>query len=71
MNNILPPKIYDWLKWIAIIALPALSSFIVVLGKIWSWGDIATMVAQTITAIGVLIGALLGISAIQYKGNNK
>ena len=71
MNNILPPKIYDLLKWIAIIALPSISSFIVVLGKIWSWGDIATMVAQTITAIGVLIGALLGISAIQYKGNNK
>ena len=71
MNNILPEKVYDLLKWIAIIALPALSSFIVVLGKIWSWGDIATMVAQTITAIGVLIGALLGISAIQYKGNNK
>ena len=70
MNNILPEKIYDLLKWIAIICLPALSSFIVVLGRIWNWGDIATMVAQTITAIGVLIGALLGISAIQYKQGN-
>ena len=71
MNNILPEKIYDILKWIAIVALPSISSCIVVLGRIWNWGDIATMVAQTITAIGVLIGALLGISAIQYKGNNK
>lgn len=60
-------KIFDILKWIAIVALPALSTFIVVLGKIWNWGDVAPMVAQTITAIAVLLGALLGISTIQYN----
>ena len=64
-------KIYDILKWIAIVALPALSTFIVVLGKIWSWGDIAPMVAQTITAIACLLGALLGISTIQYNKEDK
>ena len=63
----LSDKVYDILKWIAIVALPALSTFIVVLGKIWNWGDIAPMVAQTITAIAVLLGALLGISTIQYN----
>ena len=63
LNN----KLYDILKWIAIVALPALSTFIVVLGKIWGWGDIAPMVAQTITAVAVLLGALLGISSIQYN----
>jgi hypothetical protein len=60
-------KVYDILKWVAIVALPALSTFIVVLGKIWNWGDIAPMVAQTITAVAVLLGALLGISTIQYN----
>lgn len=64
-------KIFDILKWIAIVALPALSTFIVVLGKIWGWGDIAPMVAQTITAIAVLLGALLGISTIQYNKEDK
>lgn len=63
----IPDKIFDILKWIAIVALPALSTFIVVLGKIWNWGDIAPMVAQTITAVAVLLGALLGISTIQYN----
>ena len=62
-----PNKIFDILKWISIVALPALSTFIVVLGKIWNWGEIAPMVAQTITAIAVLLGALLGISTIQYN----
>lgn len=60
-------KLFDILKWCSIVALPALSTFIVVLGKIWGWGDIAPMVAQTITAVAVLLGALLGISTIQYK----
>lgn len=64
-------KIFDILKWIAIVALPALSTFIVVLGKIWNWGEIAPMVAQTITAIAVLLGALLGISTIQYNKEDK
>ena len=64
---ILNDKLYDILKWIAIVALPALSTFIVVLGKIWGWGDVANMVGQTITAFAVLLGALLGISSIQYK----
>ena len=65
-------RIFDVLKWISIVALPALSTFIVVLGKIWNWGDIAPMVAQTITAVAVLLGALLGISTIQYnKGESE
>jgi len=69
--NFLPDKAYDVLKWIAIVALPAISTFIVVIGRIWGWGDIATMVAQTITAVAVLLGALLGISAIHYKGDTE
>lgn len=60
-------KVYDILKWIAIVCLPALSTFIVVIGKIWGWGDVALMIAQTVTAIATLLGALLGISTIQYK----
>lgn len=67
----LSDKVYDILKWIAIVCLPALSTFIVVISKIWGWADMGSMIAQTITAIGVLLGALLGISSIQYnKGDN-
>ena len=64
-------KVFDILKWIAIVALPALSTFIVVIGKIWGWGDVALMIAQTITAVAALLGALLGISTIQYKKDAK
>lgn len=67
MKPIFNDIVYSWLKWISIVCLPALSTFIVVIGKIWNWGDIAPMIAQTITAVAVLLGALLGISTIQYK----
>lgn len=67
MNNLFSSKVYDWLKWIAIVCLPALSTFIVVISKIWGWADLGSNIAQTITAVAVLLGALIGISSIQYK----
>lgn len=65
--QILGDKWYDILKWTAIVALPAISTFIVVISKIWGWADMGSMIAQTVTAVGVLLGALLGISHIQYR----
>ena len=65
MNN----KLYDFLKWVAILFLPALSTLISVVFNIWNipYGD---EIAQTITALGVFLGAILGISSIQYKKGN-
>lgn len=71
MKQLLPDKLFDWLKWISIVCLPAISTFIVVLGRIWQWGDIAVNVAQSVTAFAVLLGTLLGVSAIQYKNKTK
>lgn len=65
--QILSNKWFDILKWCSIVALPAISTFIVVISKIWGWADLGSMIAQTITAVAVLLGALLGISHIQYK----
>ena len=66
----LPNRWYDILKWVAIIALPAISTFIVVVSKIWGWADLGSMVAQTITAVAVLLGALLGVSSMNYNSDN-
>ena len=66
----LPDKVYDILKWAAIIALPALSTFLVVVSKIWGWADMGSMIAQTVTAVAVLLGALLGVSSVNYNKDN-
>ena len=70
MMTILNDKWWEILKWCAIVALPALSTFVLCISKIWGWADLGSMIAQTITAVAVLLGALLGISAIQYKNRS-
>jgi len=66
---ILSSKAYDILKWLGLIAFPALATFIGVLGSVWHWADTDAIVA-TINAIGVLIGALIGVSHATAKPEN-
>lgn len=58
-------RIYDALKWITLICIPALATFYVALAPIWGW-PFADEVAKTATAVCTLLGALLGISSAQY-----
>lgn len=59
-------KVYDVLKWIATVVLPALASFTLVLGQIWGWTDLTVPIGATIAALATFLGALLGISSIKY-----
>lgn len=68
--QILNDKWYDVLKWVAIIALPALSTFVYGLAQVYHFEVVGEQIAQTITLIDALLGALLGISHIQYKNGN-
>ena len=54
---------YDVLKWLGLIACPALATFYGVVAPLWNW-PAPESVVTTINAIGVLIGALIGYSAI-------
>lgn len=62
----LPDKVYDILKWITMIVLPALATAYVGLAAIWGW-PFADEVAKTTAVICTLLGALLGISTAQYN----
>ena len=66
-------KIYNVLKWICLIVLPACATFYYALSGIWGlpYGE---QIVGTITAIDTFIGALIGISTINYnkeKGDKK
>lgn len=61
----LPNKVYDILKWVALIVMPALATFVGVMGTIWGYD--LTRVVETIAALDTLLGALLGISCYQYS----
>lgn len=64
-NKILPDAVYDILKWIAIIALPAFCVFYERIGVIWGL-PYTQEICGTLDAASVLLGALLCVSAIQY-----
>ena len=59
-------KTYDTLKYVALIALPALQVFWLTIGKIW---DISYTVeiGATIGAVALLLGTLLGVSTSTYR----
>jgi len=59
-------RAYDILKWIVMIAIPALTTAYVGLAAVWGW-PYATEVAKTSAVICTLLGALLGISTAQYN----
>lgn len=59
-------KVYDVLKWIAQILLPALGALYFALSEIWGF-PYATEIVGTIAAVDTFLGVLLGISTVQYK----
>ena len=64
----MPDKLYDVLKWVCLIALPALAVFYFAIAKIWNLPYGAEITA-TINAVAVLIGSLIGLS--QYAINKE
>ena len=59
-------KIYDTLKWIVLVALPALSAFYFGLSKIWGL-PYGGEIPATINLIAAFLGTLIGISSIKYS----
>lgn len=65
LNN----RTYEILKWAGLIAFPAIATFVGVIGAVWGWHDTDATVT-TLNAIGVLIGALIGVSHATAKTND-
>lgn len=59
----LPDKVYNILKWVCLICLPAISVFYFAIAKIWNL-PYESEIPATINAVAVLIGSLIGISQI-------
>ena len=59
-------KVYDVLKYIALIVLPALATLYSCLAKIWNF-PFEVAIPATIMAVDTFLGALLQISTNQYN----
>lgn len=64
----LPNRWYDTLKWVAVIALPAVIAF---LGSVLPVLGVPSEVTQIVVTVGAaldtLLGALLGVSTFNYN----
>ena len=61
-------KTYDFLKWLCLIAIPALVVLLAtVLPALGVDPEIVKVITITISAIGVFIGTLIGVSTVAYK----
>lgn len=67
MKLTLNDKVYDVLKWVVIVFLPACSVLIVALQQAWGWDIPITAIEATFGAVEVFLGAILGISCLNYK----
>lgn len=65
----LSDRVYDVLKWVVLVAIPAMTVAYVALAAIWEW-PYADEIAKTSAAVCTLLGALLGISTAQYNKEN-
>lgn len=65
MKFTLDNKVYDVLKWIVLIALPACSALYAALSQVWGWGY-TEQVTITIGAVELFLGSLIGISSANY-----
>lgn len=60
-------KVYDCLKWICVIFIPALITFLnILLPSVGVEAGAVSVVITIIGAIGTFIGALIGISTVNY-----
>lgn len=70
MQYLIPDRLYQVLKWVGLIVLPALATFIQTVGTAAGWGA-TDLVVTIVTATGTLIGAVLVTSAARATASTK
>ena len=66
----LPDSVYNILKWIIAIVLPAAAVLYGNLGPDWGWFN-PELTVKTITAVQLFLGTIFGISCYNYAEEHK
>ncbi len=61
----LSDRLYTILKWLVLVVIPSITTFYVVIDRLFSWGY-AEIVATISAALCTCIGSIVGISTAQY-----
>lgn len=60
----LPQKIYEALRWILVIVVPAFTLLLTTLTEAWGWDIPLKGIIITIEAIALFLGTIFGISKV-------
>lgn len=63
---VIPDKVYDILKWIVMIVLPACGTLYSALSGIWGF-PYGEQIVGTISAFTAFLGIILGVTTVAYK----
>ena len=66
----LPNKVYDVLKWVVLVVIPACTTAYVGLDSVFNWGY-GDVVAKVSAIVCTLIGTIIGISTAEYNKAKK
>lgn len=68
----LAKPVYETIRWLIAVVLPAIGLFVVSIDSIWELGLPSQQISLTLDAIGLLLGTIFGVSKIvnDNKGDN-
>lgn len=66
----MPSKVYNFVKYLVLIVLPAVSTLWVIVANAWNW-DYMTNVSVTLTAVTAFLGSLVGISSKNFNNSDE
>ncbi|UNL66442.1 holin [Bifidobacterium longum subsp. longum] len=67
---LIPSRVYDVLKWLGLIVLPALAVFVNTVGPAWGWTHVDAIVT-TLNALGILAGARFLHARLTSPGHSR
>lgn len=62
----LPGKLYEVLRWLVAVFMPALGVFFSTLAEAWGWNLPTQAILTTLSAAELFLGAIFGISKVLY-----
>ena len=62
----LPDKVYEALRWLIAVVMPALGGFFSTLAEAWHWNLPTEAILTTLSALELFLGAIFGISKVIY-----
>lgn len=66
----LPKWLYETIRWLVSVVIPATSVFFATLAETWGWGLPTEAIVTTLSAAGLFLGAIFGISKVVNDSSN-